>query len=92
MVSKTLDNEAQSVLRALYDLLDADVRPTLDLLERLLGHSEAMCRASITQLRAAGLVQRGNLNPTMVGLAIALGLPAMEPCKMAGRVVWLRAA
>jgi hypothetical protein len=89
---ETLDITALEALRAIYDLLEADLRPSLDLLAGLLGHEPDDCAAVVTQLRRAGLVQRDRLGPTMVGLAVALGLPPTEPVAMRTAVVLVNAA
>jgi hypothetical protein len=57
----TPDFEALELLRALFDLADADVRPTLDLLGRLLHLEPGQCSALIAQLRVARLLQNDRL-------------------------------
>lgn len=86
-MSKRLESDALMVLRAIFDLADADVCPTLDLMERLLGIPAGPCFARITQLREAGLMQPDRLGLTMRGLAVATALPATEPRPMATPVV-----
>jgi hypothetical protein len=79
MTASPPQSEALTVLRALFDLTDAGVHPTLDLLERLLGFGPGEPLAYITLLRRKKLVQEGALRPTFAGLALALNLPEMEP-------------
>ncbi|MEM9455160.1 MAG: hypothetical protein AAGF11_13345 [Myxococcota bacterium] len=85
-MSTTLESDALVILRALYDLADADVCPTLDLFERLLGVDKGRGFALITQLRAAGLMPPDRLGLTMAGLAVAVALPATEPRPMLSAV------
>jgi hypothetical protein len=94
MMSKTLGSDALAVLRALFDLADADVLPSLDLLGRLLGLEARACFALITQLRGADLLARDRLCLTMAGLAVAVALPPTEPQPMEARVqqMWSQAA
>ena len=75
MTCSTHEGEALRVLRALYDLADADVRVTRDLLERLLGLSTADVIAYVAHLRRKKLVNDARLLLTMAGLAVALNLP-----------------
>jgi hypothetical protein len=76
-------NEALSVLRALFDLVDAGVAPTLDLLERLLALGPGEALAYVTHLRRRKLVQPGVLRPTIAGLAVAMNVPETQPVPMA---------
>lgn len=91
-MSTTLESDALVILRALYDLADADVCPTLDLLERLLGVDKGRGFALITQLRAVGLMSPDRLGLTMAGLAVAVALPGTEPRPMFAVVATSRAA
>jgi hypothetical protein len=87
MTASRPQSEALTLLRALHDLIDAGVHPTLDLLERLLGLGPGEALAYITHLRRHKLVQQGALRPTFAGLAVALNLPEMQPvaCKPIAR-------
>jgi hypothetical protein len=90
---RTPDFAALQMLRALFDLADADLRPTLDLLGRLLHLDSSACSALIAQLRVAKLLQNDRLCLTMAGLAIASSLPVTEPQPMAAPLACsLRAA
>lgn len=80
---RTLDSTALEVLRALFDLVDAGIRPTLDLVGRLLQLDTRVCSARIAQLRIAQLLQTDRLCLTMAGLAVAASLPLTEPRPMA---------
>ena len=91
MITATPNSEALRLLRAIFDLVDADVRPTADLVARLLGHEEATCSALLAQLRRARLVQRETLGLTMAGLVIATRLDPFQPTSMRARVPELRA-
>jgi hypothetical protein len=82
MMQRTLDSAALEVLRALFDLAEADLRPTLDLLGRLLGLDTRACSALIAQLRVAQLLQADRLCLTMAGLVVAASLPVTEPRPM----------
>ncbi len=73
---------ALGVLRALFDLVDAGVQPTLDLLERLLPLAPGEALAYITHLRRRKLVQPGVLRPTLAGLALAMNVPETQPVPM----------
>lgn len=84
--STGLDSTGLEVLRALFDLADADIRPTLDLLGRLLHLDTRTCSALIAQLRIAQLLQTDRLCLTMAGLAVAASLPLTEPRPMAAPV------
>ncbi len=86
MMTGTLDHAALEVLRALFDLAEADVRPTLDLLGRLLHLDTRACSALIAQLRVAKLLQADRLCLTMAGLIVATSLPTTEPRPLAAPV------
>lgn len=79
MISSTPEFEALTVLRAVFDLADADVQPTVDLLGRLLGLSPRRISVLIAQLRRAGFVQLERLGLTMGGLVLATAMPGTEP-------------
>lgn len=87
-MSKTLDFEAQAALRAIYELLDVGLRPRVAVLAGLLGCAPTAVSVQIAELRRRGLLGRGSLTPTMVGLAVAVGLPPLCPAPMTGTVVW----
>jgi hypothetical protein len=90
---RTLDFAALEVLRALFDLAEADLRPSLDLLGRLFHLEPHACSALIAQLRVAKLLQNDRLCLTMAGLAVASALPITEPRSLCVAVVpALRAA
>lgn len=89
---RTPDFSALEVLRALFDLAEADLRPSVGLLGRLLDRTDAALSVQIAQLRRAGLVQRERLGLTMAGLAIAASLPVTEPQPMRAPVPALCAA
>jgi hypothetical protein len=82
-MTRTPDSAALEVLRALFDLAEEDVHPTLDLLGRLLDLDTRACSALIARLRIAQLLQTDRLCLTMAGLAVATALPITEPCPMA---------
>ncbi len=82
-MTRTPDSAALEVLRALFDLAEEEVRPTLDLLRRLLDLDERACSALIARLRMAKLLQTDRLCLTMAGLAVAAALPLTEPRPMA---------
>lgn len=82
-MQRTLDSAALEVLRALFDLAESDLRPTLDLLGRLLHIDTRTCSALIAQLRVAQLLQNDRLCLTMAGLVVAASLPLTEPRPMA---------
>lgn len=84
-MTRTPDTAALEVLRALFDLAEADIRPTLDLLGRLLHLDTRACSALIAQLRVAKLLQADRLCLTMTGLIIATALPLTEPRAMAAQ-------
>jgi hypothetical protein len=85
-MTRTPDSAALEVLRALFDLSEADIRPTLDLLGRLLDLDTRACSALIAQLRVGKLLQNDRLCLTMAGLAVAAALPMTEPRPMAVQV------
>jgi hypothetical protein len=85
-MTRTLDIAAQKLLRALFDLADADVRPSLDLLARLLGTDVNHAIALLAGLRRAGLIQTDRLGLTMAGLAIASSIAPIEPAPMAAPI------
>lgn len=79
MSSTKPETDALTLLRAIFDLGEADLRVTADLLARLGGHSIDRTKALVAQLRRAKLVQDNALGLTMVGLAAAVALPEFEP-------------
>lgn len=79
MSSTKPETDALTLLRAIFDLGDADMRVTLDLLARLAGHTTERAQSLIAQLRRAKLLQESGLGLTMVGLAAAVALPEFEP-------------
>jgi len=91
-MSKTLESDALVVLRGLFDLAEADVCPTLDLMARLWGIETGPCFALITQLRELELVQADRLALTMRGLAVAVAISSHELRPMAVPVASSRAA
>jgi hypothetical protein len=89
---RTLDSAALELLRATFDLADADVRPSLDLLQRLLDLDADRAKALLAGLRRAGLIQHDRLGLTMAGLAIAASMRATELRPMRAPIRALRAA
>ncbi|MCR9160959.1 MAG: hypothetical protein ACE37F_11030 [Nannocystaceae bacterium] len=85
MSSNKPETDALTLLRAIFDLGDADMRVTLDLLARLGGHSRDRAKSLLSQLRRAKLVQETGMGLTMVGLAAAVALPEFEPCREPAR-------
>lgn len=81
---------ALTVLRALFDLTEVDMRPTVDLLSRLLGLTNRRTCALVAQLRRAGLVQLEHLGLTMAGLVFATAIPETEPARRAPMAPALR--
>ncbi len=73
------ETDALTLLRAIFDLGEADMRVTVDLLARLGGHTIDRAESLIGQLRRAKLVQENCIGVTMVGLAAAVALPEFEP-------------
>ncbi len=63
----------------MFDLAEADLRVTLDLLARLAGFEEQRVFELVSELRAARLVQPKVLGLTMLGLSVALVQPEFEP-------------
>jgi len=91
-MTRTPDVAALEVLRALFDLAEADLRPSVDLVERLLDLGAHQTPALIAQLRRAKLLQPDRLGLTMAGLAVAASLPETEPRPMRAAVPALCAA
>lgn len=92
-MTRTLDSAALELLRAIFDLADADVRPSLDLLGRLLDVDGERAKGLVAALRRAGLLQRDRLGLTMAGLAVATSVEPVELRPMRGASVRaLRAA
>jgi len=91
-MTRTLDSAAVELLRAMFDLADADVRPSLDLLGRLLDLDADRAKSLLAALRRAGLVQRDRLGLTMAGLAIATSAKPAELRPMRLPLRALRAA
>lgn len=91
VMSRTLDIAALELLRAIFDLADADVRPSLDLLGRLLDLDENRAKALVTGLRRSGLVQHDRLGLTLAGLAVATAVAPTELRPMQAPVRSLRA-
>ncbi len=75
-------NDALALLRAIFDLADADVRPSAELLARLTGHTTPHVHDLIGWLERRGLVQRTSLALTMAGLAAATAIEPCEPVPM----------
>lgn len=92
MNSTKPETDALSLLRAIFDLGDADMRISIDLLARLGGHSTERAVSLLAQLRRAKLVQLRGLGLTMVGLATAVAIPEFEPCSEPALRPGLRAA
>lgn len=78
-------NDALDVLRALFDLADADVHPDVRLLGRLTRHEPTRLADLLHWLRTRGLLQRDTLCLTMSGLLVATALPPFELLPMAER-------
>ena len=72
------ENPSFTVLRALFDLAEADVRPDEVLLGRLLGLEVDRVTALVARLRIMRLVQPERLGLTMAGLVLATSLPETE--------------
>ena len=85
-MSKTLESNALVVVRGLFDLAEADICPTLDLMNRLWGIEAGPCFALITQLRELGLVQPDRLGLTMRGLTVAVAISPTDPRPMVVQV------
>jgi hypothetical protein len=92
MLTATPNSEALRLLRAIFDLADADVRPTPELVARLSGHDSVVCSALFAQLRRAGLLQLETLGLTMGGLVVATRLAPFQPTPMRARVIAERVA
>ncbi|MEM6991210.1 MAG: hypothetical protein AAF721_11950 [Myxococcota bacterium] len=82
---KRLETEALGVLRTCLDLAEVDMRPTADLLERLLDVDAARLAALTAQLRRTGFLQRDRYGLTMAGLVVAASMPVAEPAPMLAR-------
>lgn len=91
-MTRSLEPAALELLRTLFDLANADVRPSLDLLERLLDIDATRAKVLLIELRRARLVQRDRLGLTMAGLAVATSVPEVELRPMQAPVRSLRAA
>jgi hypothetical protein len=91
-MTRTLDSAALELLRAIFDLAEADVRPSLDLLERLLDLDATCAKMHLAVLRRMGLVQRDRLGLTMAGLAVATSRTETEFKPMRAPIRSLRAA
>ncbi len=76
-------NDALELLRALFDLADADISADARLLGRLTGHSATHVHDLVRWLRQRGLVQPARLGLTMAGLAAASALPEFCMAPMA---------
>lgn len=78
-------NDALDLLRALFDLADADMRPDVRLLSGLSGHDPGRVTDLLQWLVGRGLLQREGLGLTMAGLVVAAALPPFELATMAER-------
>ncbi len=67
------------------DLAEVDMRPSADLLERLLDLDTARLAKLTAQLRRQGMLQKDRYALTMPGLAVATALPETEPRPMIAR-------
>jgi hypothetical protein len=76
-------NDALDLLRAIFDLADADIQPDPRLLARLTGHDPGHVADLLVWLRLRGLLQLDQLGLTMAGLMVAAGLPEFELAPMA---------
>ena len=92
MQPSTPQVEALNLLRALFELAEADVRPTPDLLERLLGYSTADVIAYVAHLRRTKLVQPQSLGLTLTGLAVATNVPEFTLAEAGATMVTSNAA
>lgn len=75
-------NDALALLRAIFDLADADVRADADLLARLTGQPATRVQDLLGWLEHRGLLQRGALALTMAGLVAASAIAPSEPVPM----------
>jgi hypothetical protein len=91
-MTRSLDPSAVNLLKTLFEMAEADVRPSLDLLERLLDLDGTRAKVLLVELRRAGFVQRDRLNLTMAGLAVAVSASQVELQPMRAPVRSLRAA
>jgi hypothetical protein len=89
-MTRALDPAALELLRTLFELAEADVRPSLDLLERLLDVDATRAKVLLVELRRAGFVQRDRLNLTLAGLAVATSVPEAQLQPMRAPVRSLR--
>lgn len=89
-MTRALDPAALELLRTLFELAEADVRPSLDLLERLLDLDATHAKVLLVELRRAGFVQRDRLNLTLAGLAVATSMPEAQLRPMTAPVRSLR--
>jgi hypothetical protein len=78
MTKTTPKHAGLELLRAIFDLLDADVRPTIRVLGRLTGQSEGRVTELMDWLRGRGLVAAEGVSLTMAGLVAASSLPEFE--------------
>jgi hypothetical protein len=83
VMSRTLDNDAVLLLRAIFDLAEVDLRSSRDLLARLLDLDPQYVGALVQTLRRAGMIQRERLNLTLAGLAVAVAAEPIELRPMA---------
>lgn len=79
---KRLENEALIVLRTCLDLAEVDMRPSPELLERLLDLAPQRLAVLTAQLRRGGFLQRDRYGLTMAGLAVAAAMPETELAPM----------
>jgi hypothetical protein len=91
-MTRTLDIAALELLRAIFDLADADVRPTLDLVAGLLDLDVNRAKSLVAGLRRSGLVQHQRLGLTLAGLAVAIAVDPIELRPMRAPVRAMRAA
>lgn len=75
-------NDALALLRAIFDLADADVRADADLLARLTGQPTPRVHDLIGWLEQRGLLHRQTLSLTMAGLIAATAIAPSEPVPM----------
>lgn len=79
MTSNTPKHAGLELLRAIFDLLDADVQPTPRVLGRLTGQSEGRIAELLGWLKGRGLLAAEGLSLTMAGLVTASAMPEFEP-------------